>query len=454
MSNRVEDARALIRQHYLADDGNKPWIVAFSGGKDSTLLLRLVWEALIELDRRQWQRTISVVCNDTLVENPEFQQVVAEELQLIRDSIAAADVPLSVAVTTPILDDSFWVNLIGRGYVAPNRQFRWCTDRLKIRPTNAYIESQVSRHGEVIVLIGTRTAESDARARSVKRHAINRTGLSHHRLPGAFAFAPLQDVEDEDVWTYLCGSPGPWSSNHSRLASLYQRASEPGNEVEEDILSMSLDSAPRGGSRFGCWVCTLVDEDRSMNRLVEAGAAWMRPLRDFRNLLFSTIDRKSPLYQPSQHRMPVRRNLQDGLGPYWPSFRQLLLDELLKAQREIQLFKPGLNLVSEQELAAIQVVWDRDLLFSASVEEQRVASGLGNTVRRDVDMVAGLSLLEQVCAQRGHPEHYGLIYQLLQSSRGRLLVSKGNQARADIERVLREYVEPRMTDVYKLDRGQ
>ena len=454
MNSRIEQARTLIRQHYVADDGNKPWVIAFSGGKDSTLLLRLVWEELLRLDRTNWQRHISIICNNTMVENPEFQLVVEGELEHIREYIASTGVPMSLAITTPNLDDSFWVNLIGRGYVAPNRQFRWCTDRLKIRPTNAFIESQISRHGEVIVLIGTRLAESSARARSMKRHAISRTGLSYHRLPGAFAFAPLQHVEDEDVWTYLCSTPSPWSSDHAGLASLYQRAAEPGSQVEEDLLSMSLDSAPRGGSRFGCWVCTLVEEDRSMNRLLEAGAEWMRPLRDFRNLLFSTINRKSPDYQPSRYRMPVRRNLQDGLGPYWPSFRRSLLDELLKAQRTIQLDKPGLLLMSEQELAAIQVVWDRDMLFDASVEEQRTASELGSTARRDPDLVATQSLLEEVCAKRGHSEHCGLLCQLVQASRGRLLLSKGYQARVDVERVLREFVEPRMTDVYKLDRGQ
>jgi DNA sulfur modification protein DndC len=454
MHHVVDEARDQIRQQYIANDGNKPWVVAFSGGKDSTLLLRLVWEALLSLDRSHWQRPISVICNDTLVENPEFQSLVVSELEQIRKQTQLAGVPMTLAVTTPSLGESFWVNLIGRGYVAPNRQFRWCTDRLKIQPTNLYIETQVSRHGEVIVLIGTRLAESGTRARSMNRHHIPRTGLSQHRLPGAYAFAPLRDVQDDDVWGYLQHSAAPWCSDHSTLASLYQRASEPGSQVEEDLLTMSLESAPRGGSRFGCWVCTLIEHDHSMNHLIDSGSEWMTPLRDFRNLLYSTIDRKSPQYSPEQYRMPVRRNTQDGLGPYWPSFRQLLLRQLLTAQECIRRTHPEVCLVSEQELAAIQVIWDRDMLFESSVQAQRPTSAVSRTAARYSNAIAGTATLEMVCKEHGHPEHYELLCHLLKASRGRLLLARGNQARTDQERVLREFVEPRMSDVYKLDRGQ
>ena len=74
MSKRIEYIIDDIKEQYLEKDNNIPWIIGFSGGKDSTVVLTLVWRALLsireELGDTALVRQVYVVNNDTLVENP------------------------------------------------------------------------------------------------------------------------------------------------------------------------------------------------------------------------------------------------------------------------------------------------------------------------------------------------------------------------------------------------
>ena len=144
MKDSIVDIESEILDQYVNDENPRPWIIAFSGGKDSTLLLCLVWNALGRLEPTSRTRTIHVVCNNTLVENPILLKYIEKQLCLIRRAAIEQSMPITVEHTTPSLQDTFWVNLIGRGYAAPNSIFRWCTERLKIKPTTQYIKGKVS----------------------------------------------------------------------------------------------------------------------------------------------------------------------------------------------------------------------------------------------------------------------------------------------------------------------
>ena len=161
--------RREIADEY-AQPHEKPWIVGFSGGKDSTLVAHLVVEHLLSIPRSERIRPVHVVANDTLVESPLVIGHVKEGLDEIRRASAAFDLPVVVAATAPSPDQTFWVNLIGRGYPSPNRSFRWCTDRMKILPTSRYIRNQANLAGEVILLLGVRRSESATRAGVVARY--------------------------------------------------------------------------------------------------------------------------------------------------------------------------------------------------------------------------------------------------------------------------------------------
>ena len=135
MEDFLVDIGNEILDQYVNDENPRSWIIAFSGGKDSTTLLQLVWNSIKRLEPSLRKREIHIVCNNTLVENPTILKYVKKQLELLRVAAIEQSMPVTIEHTIPSLNNTFWVNLIGRGYVAPNTLFRWCTERLKINPT-------------------------------------------------------------------------------------------------------------------------------------------------------------------------------------------------------------------------------------------------------------------------------------------------------------------------------
>ena len=300
-----------IKDQYLEDDNNRPWIIAFSGGKDSTLMLQLAWQALQKIPSEFRSRKVYVICNNTLVENPTVLTYVDEILAKIQKGAVEQGMPITVDQTTPQLEDTFWVNLIGKGYPAPNNMFRWCTERLKISPTTKYITDKISKHGEAVILIGTRSDESISRAQSIKKHEIKGTRLRAHPLPNANSYAPIKDITTDELWEYLLQVKSPWGGDNRKLIAMYNNASEGDCPLVVDIKTPSC-----GNSRFGCWVCTVVKRDKSMEAMIDNGADWLIPLMEIRDFMVSTIDRSDPeKYKDisKKYRMPLRRNKSNGI---------------------------------------------------------------------------------------------------------------------------------------------
>jgi len=217
MEDFIVDIENEILDQYINDENPRPWIIAFSGGKDSTTLLQLVWNSIKRLEPSLRKREIHIVCNNTLVENPTILKYVKKQLELLRVAAIEQSMPVTIEHTIPSLNNTFWVNLIGRGYVAPNTLFRWCTERLKIKPTTKYIQDKISAFGEVIILLGTRRAESSTRAKSIMRHEVKGKRLSKHHLPGAYVYAPIKELSTEQVWWFLAENESPWHSNNIDL---------------------------------------------------------------------------------------------------------------------------------------------------------------------------------------------------------------------------------------------
>ena len=98
---------------YLEDD--VPWVVGYSGGKDSTAVLQLVWLAISRIPAEQRRKTVHVITTDTLVENPIVAAWVSRSLDVLGETAEAQGLPIEPHRLTPAVEDSFWVNLIGRG---------------------------------------------------------------------------------------------------------------------------------------------------------------------------------------------------------------------------------------------------------------------------------------------------------------------------------------------------
>ncbi len=358
-------AKLDIADEYGDKSQQYPWIVGYSGGKDSTLLLQLVFEMLMGRAPDERTRPVHIICNDTLVESPVLGAYVNKMLARLNNAKSALDLPIVVHKTTPLPEQTFWVNLIGRGYPAPTRAFRWCTDRMKIQPTSNYIRSEVALNGEVILLLGVRKGESAARSGSINRYENTIRGRlnPHSDLKRCLVYRPITDFTTDEVWELLLQRPPPWGGTHRDLITLYRNA-----QGGECPLVMDKSQAPSCGtssSRFGCWTCTVVDKDRSLEGLVDSGFEHLEPLLRFRDWLIEhRNDPSNRMLQRRNGRVQYFTNAQGEeshvQGPYTLKFRQETLDELLRTQKEV-----GVPLIAEEEIALIKRIWAEDAVKAA-----------------------------------------------------------------------------------------
>lgn len=346
-----------IKQDYLSD--SRPWVVAFSGGKDSTLLLQLIYEMLLELKDKA-HKPVFVVSSDTCVEPPNIISYLEEALNQIQKKAEEDRLPLKVQTVRPNPEESFWGNVIGKGYPSPTRWFRWCTSHMKIHPTRRFINELVRTYGSVVILLGNRVSESSHRGQRMDKRELNERGLNpHHEIPDALVSTPIAQWSTDQVWEYLfTHNPPPWGGSHDFMLNLYRQAS--GGECPI-VLDMNTPSC--GGTRFGCWTCTVVKEDKSMQGFIETGQAWMKPLNEFRNWLKEI--RENPEY-----RMPRRRNGSKGPGPFTYEVRKKILEKLLETEQRV-----GKRLVSDEEIVYIQQIWNNEFDFGKSAYELLVKYG-------------------------------------------------------------------------------
>lgn len=352
-----ESIVAAIKDEYISEAQTHPWIVGFSGGKDSTLVAQAVIEALLLVSPSKRKRHVHIVSNDTLVESPLVIAHLKKVQNQIREAVSSLALPVTVVDTKPDPDKTFWVLLIGKGYPSPNQTMRWCTDRLKIQPTSRYILNNVSEHGSAIVILGVRKDESNSRKNSIdKFHNMENSNLTPHReLPGAYIYRPIVDLSLDDVWEILGSNPPPWGGTHKDLIQLYRDA-----EGGECPVVLSQEEAPGCGtnsSRFGCWTCTVVEKDKSLQGFIDVGNHHFKALVDLRDWI--KLIRNNP-----EMRQVERRNgrIQFDLsgkhipGPFTIQARKQILDRLLDTEKKF-----GDRLISDEEIDLIKSIWAQEL---------------------------------------------------------------------------------------------
>lgn len=450
MSHRINYIISELKDQYLIDDNLRPWIIGFSGGKDSTALLQLVWLALEQVPAKYRKREIHIICNDTLVENPIIQDYVDDVLGKIEQTAVQRGLPICVEKTVPRLEDSFWVNIVGRGYPVPNNTFRWCTDRMKIKPTSRYIIEQVAENGEAIILVGTRRSESITRAKSIKKHEIRGKRLTKHPIQtNTFVYSPIKELMLEEVWYIINAMTSPWGADNSKLFEIYANASADDYECPTMISDDKHRSC--GQSRFGCWTCTVVKEDKSLTAQVKNGKEWLKPLL---NLRVSMFDERNI----SGNRETTRRNGQKAVtldghnqGNYTIEYRIKLLKQILNTQRDIQKHDPSIELIKKSELIAIQVIWRRDLAIPnknyKEITNYETVSEIYNKIyHKELDMKnldeklqKEIDLLKSVC--NGESQDFSLIKELLELQKQKALLNRKRGLKDEMEQVIEKYLK-------------
>jgi DNA sulfur modification protein DndC len=351
LAGKISALKANLRQEYLARH-SWPWVLGFSGGKDSTLLAHFVVEMLKQIAPDERLRPITFLSNNTLVESPVFQSYVDRQIGVLRTNFTALKLPISVVQTHPESKGSFWFNLIGKGYPAPSPSFRWCTNHMKVKPTVRFLQLQADQFGGAVLLLGIRRSESSQRAKTIARHESNQSGENtcltpHTDVADCHVFAPIKEFTTEEVWALLLQLRPPWGGSYRELIGMYRDA----HTGECPFVVSENDNASCGTSnaRFGCWICTVVKKDRALEALAESqDDEGLEKLSAFRLRIKQVSD-------DPENRSMVRRNGQPGLGPLNLEARRLLLDELLHLQGEVE--RP---LISDEEIRVIRDQWRTD----------------------------------------------------------------------------------------------
>lgn len=414
----LEEITALYRADSI------PWVVGYSGGKDSTATLQLVWLALSKLPAEERTKPVYVISTDTLVENPIVAAWVARSLDHMADRAAVEGLPFTTHRLTPDPTNTFWVNLIGRGYPAPRPKFRWCTERLKIHPSNRFISDVVRKSGEAILVLGMRKAESHARARVMDRlegQRIRERLSPNANLQNSYVYTPVETWTNDDVWTFLMQVKNPWGFPNKDLLTMYQGASADG----ECPLVIDSSTPSCGDSRFGCWVCTLVEKDKSMHAMIQNDQEkeWMLPLLELRNEL-DADDRKLRDFRRMNGAVQLFKDRVIP-GPYTQQAREHWLRKVLEAQKHIREHGPdvvrSIELITLPELAEIRRLWvlEKHELEDnlPAIYEQAVGAPYPGP-RLDDNLVLGadeMRVLKEIC---GDDEiHFELTRELLDIER-------------------------------------
>lgn len=363
MTTSVEEIVAEVQSLYRSDD--VPWIVGYSGGKDSTASLQLVWKALAGLKPEERKKEVHVISTDTLVENPVIAAWVDVSLKSIEVAAKAQGLPILSRRLTPSLENRFWVNLIGKGYPAPRPKFRWCTDRLKISASTKYIQELSENNGEAILVLGQRRGESQRRDKTMDQYSgSTRDRLSKNkdpRLSRVWVYLPIETWTSDDVWEYLVTEENPWGINNRELLDIYRGATP---DAECPIV-VDTSTPSCGDSRFGCYVCTMVAQDKSMQAMVQNDEQkqWMQPILDFRNKHLAGEDRGVRDFRRLNNRLTVFKG-ELVHGPYTQDYRAKLLRELLRTQHHIQTSGHAdgsrIELITMEEVDEIRRLWTEE----------------------------------------------------------------------------------------------
>jgi DNA sulfur modification protein DndC len=318
------------------------WAIAFSGGKDSSACLTAVLYLLKE-GRVQWPESLTVLYADTRMELPPLHSTA---MILLREAKAAG---AKTKVVIPVMEDRFFVYMLGRGVPPPSNTFRWCTAQLKIEPMLAALKSLRDQAGEkFLMLTGVRVGESAARDARIKvscgkNGAECGQGWFQEATPEAVAdtLAPILHWRLCMVWDWLV-----LQQVEKRFSTGLVAESYGGDEAEEI------------NARTGCVGCNLASRDLALETILK-NPKWthLSPLMELR-----------PLY--AELKKPANRLRKDGtetrrdgslvsnpcrMGPLTMQARRWGLSRILDIQA-----RAGVDLINREEEVRIRELIEQE----------------------------------------------------------------------------------------------
>lgn len=184
--------------------------------------------------------------------------------------------------------------------------------------------------------------------------------------PNSLIYTPIEDWSNNDVWIYLNQNENPWGNSNKDLFTMYRGATAD----NECPLVIDTSTPSCGDSRFGCWVCTMVSKDKSMEAMIQNDEEkeWMQPLLDICNELDVENDHDRRDFRRLTGNVQLFERNVDGEisvepipGPYTKEWREIWLRRVLTAQTEIRRNAPkqlrDITLITPEELSEIRRIW-------------------------------------------------------------------------------------------------
>lgn len=275
IEEKEQQALQMLKHYYIND--HRPFCVAYSGGKDSSVLVYLTVKMLKNLieEKIELYKDVLIINSNTLAELPPVLKHLEDSLQKIQHYSNEYNLKVKVQEVKPEEKNTLNVQLLGVGMPPPSNQLRWCTDKLKVFPIDKKIKENFPT-GEFISVIGTRRDESFSREARIIKKTVKDTDLKlNDRYKLASNLMPIEFWSTKDVWEYLFKQSNDLL-NVDFLWKIYSDASGKdtkectfvgagGKHIEEGKIGC-------GVSRFGCWQCYMVrDQDKSLDGLMQSG---------------------------------------------------------------------------------------------------------------------------------------------------------------------------------------
>ncbi|NVJ53445.1 MAG: phosphoadenosine phosphosulfate reductase family protein [Campylobacteraceae bacterium] len=389
IEKKEENAIEILKHYYLTDP--RPFCVAYSGGKDSSVIVYLTIKMLIQLikENKKLSKKVLIINSNTLAELPPVLKHLESSLKSIQNYADKYNLNIEVKEVTPEIKNSLNVQLLGVGMPPPSNQLRWCTDKLKVFPIDKEITSNFPT-GEFISVIGTRRDESFSRDARIEKKTVKGTNLKlNDRYKKASNLMPIEDWSTKDVWEYLFKQTNELL-NVDFLWKIYSDASGKdtkectfvgagGKHIEEGKIGC-------GVSRFGCWQCYMVrDNDKSLDGLMKSGYENVDLYKQYRDEYWKETQRgweytRDPYSHRHQGQELYNKGGEDNpkYGMTMPKgitlkIRQKFLKKLLKLQSRLDE-----EIITEKEIILIQKRWvlEGDLELKAFKEARKYGFNL------------------------------------------------------------------------------
>lgn len=422
---KLTEAYAYLLEMYLNEEDQRPWAVAWSGGKDSTAVMGVLVRVLESLPAEKRWRKVYAVMSDTVVENPILGAYMSDQVSKLNVYAKRKDLPIEARMVQRKIEHSYFVLTLGRGYFMPqsNGKGRWCTDRLKITPQNEALREINPSH----ILIGTRLSESSKREQSIKKWSISERIGEHVSLPETNTFMVIVDWTIDDVWQFLGEDKLGWTST-ADVRRLYKEATgECGinNPKKVEAKAKEMEAC---GARFGCWLCPVVMTDRSTEEMSKTHP-WMEPLTEWRETqvkVYGSFKPARPKGQSLKDRSLALRKaeaiseqiklitkagynragkrMNDGQGTFTLEARKWLFERLVDTQNLVNRLRAydglaPIELISAEEVHAIMALWAEDERDYPHL----LTNAAGKPISKLTDLVEGIiadELVEEYIAKR------------------------------------------------------